>query len=612
MQYFYRLCILFACLQLAVLLSGCGSSGDSSNSGNNNGTGNLGGVPVGTQVMLGARSYILALPKEYQSNRQYKLLLAFHGSGGTSTDMQQLTGFERLSTDYIVAYPQSEQVEWNEGCECNIAHRLGADDLGFVDNVIADITARHRLIPDEIYAAGFSQGALFAQNLACNRSDVFKAVAVVAAPMSTQLAANCAPTQPVSIMMVMGVLDNVLPYHGLQHANFGLISAEAAISLFARLNRSLALPISKTLLNGQVQVTAYSNGEQKAELYAVTLGGHQWDFSNFKTSTEILTFFAELAEPTLPAGSTRVPVAELGFHVRTMGQQNAGPAIVLLAGPNYNYHSDSAWFSLLQPMLAEQYRVHVIDRLGNGWSDSADTLSYRRFANDLAGVLQRLQEQQVVLVAFSSASISARLFYQQHANDFDIKAMLWIDPDIPLAHSLSLYKGYPADWYQANLPALLPHLATGAWTERTLEKLQLEREQVQQLVPAQHQQLMDWPYFELVSQQRLLTSHQQARAREIANYAADLDAYAALELLTAIPVSVIDTDFEKLDIAANPEQADSLLLWQQEGSEWSRLQAELSHGQYIALTDADHLLMLQQPEQVKRALDALLQQLQLP
>ncbi len=610
MQYFYRLCILFACLQLAVLLSGCGSSGDSSS---DNSTGNPGGgVPVGTQVTLGARSYILALPKEYQSGRQYKLLLAFHGSGGTSTGMQQLAGFEALSNDYIVAYPQSEQVEWNEGCECNIAHRLGADDLGFVDKVIADIATRHSLIPGEIYAAGFSQGALFTQNLACNRSEVFKAVAVVAAPMSTQLAASCAPAQPVSIMMLMGVLDNVLPYHGLQHTNFGLISAEAAISLFARLNKSLALPIRKTLLNGQVQVTAYSNGKQKAELYAITSGGHQWDFNNFKTSTEILTFFAELAEPTLPVGSTRVQVAELGFHVRTMGQHNAGPAIVLLAGPNHNYHSDSAWFSLLQPVLAEQYRVHVIDRLNNGWSDSADTLSYRRFASDLAGVLQRLQEQQVVLVAFSSASISARLFYQQHAEDFDIKAMLWIDPDIPLPHSLSLYKGYPADWYQANLPALLPHLATGAWTERTLAKLNLERELVQQLVPAHQQQLMDWHYFDLVSQQRLLPRHQQARAQEIASYAADLDAYAGLELITAIPISVIDTDFERADIVANPEQADSLLLWQQEGSEWSRLQAELSHGQYIALSDADHLLMLQQPEQIKSALDALFQQLQLP
>lgn len=610
MQYFYRLCIWFTCLPLVFILSSCGSSSDNNYQEHHDNP--RGEVPVGTQVKLGTRSYLLALPKDFQSERTYKLLLVFHGSGGDSAGMQQLAAFETLSSDYIVAYPQSEQVEWNEGCDCNIAHRLGADDLGFVDQVIADIALRYRLMPGEVYAAGFSQGALFSQNLACNRSEVFKAVAVVAAPMSVQLAASCNPTQPVSIMMAMGKQDNVLPYNGYTHANFGLISAEAAIALFARLNKSPALPIRKTLAEGQVELTAYSNGAQKAELYAITQGGHFWSFKAFDSSKEILSFFASLTEPTLPVGSARVRVEQQAFHVRSMGQQHNGPAIILMAGPNTNYHSDSAWFALLQPLLAKHHRVHVIDRLSNGWSDSIETPSYRRFAHDLAAVLQQLQEQQVILVAFSSASISARLFYEDYANAFDIKAMLWIDPDIPLPHSLSLYKGYPADWYQANLPALLPHLANGGWTERTLAKLQLEREQVQQLVPAQYQSLMDWSYFDLASQQRLLTGHQQGRAREIASYAADLDAYAQLAWLTAIPVSVIDTDFEKADIAADPENAESLLLWQQEGSEWSRLQAELSHGQYIALQDADHLLMFQQPEQIKRALDTLLQQLQLP
>lgn len=610
MQYFYRLCIWFACLLLIFILSGCGSSSDN-NSQEQNET-PRGEVLAGTQVKLGTRSYLLALPKEFRSDRTYKLLLVFHGSGGNSAGMQQLAAFERLSSDYIVAYPQSEQVEWNEGCNCNIAHRLGADDLGFVDQVIADIDQRYKLIPGEVYAAGFSQGALFSQNLACNRSEVFKAVAVVAAPMSVQLAASCKPTQPVSIMMAMGKQDNVLPYAGYTDANFGLISAEAAIALFARLNNSLTLPIRKTLANGQVELTAYTNGKQKAELYAITQGGHFWRFNDFDTSAEILRFFAGLTEPTLPVGSARVQVEQQAFHVRSMGQQQSGPAIILMAGPNGNYHSDSAWFALLQPLLAKHYRVHVIDRLSNGWSDDVDSPSYRRFAHDLAAVLKQLQEQQVVLVAFSSASISARLFYEDYAKDFDIKAMLWIDPDIPQPHSLSLYKSYPADWYQANLPALLPHLASGAWTERTLTKLQVEREQVQQLVSAEHQSVMDWSYFDLASQQRLLLSHQQARAKEIANYAADLDAYAELAWLTAIPVSIIDTDFEKAQITADPAQADSVLLWQQEGSEWSRLQAEMSHGQYIPLTNADHLLMLQQPEQIARALEVLLQQLQLP
>lgn len=590
-----------AVVLLVVQLCGCLSSG----------SGKTANVEVNKDLIkIHGRSYLLKLPANYQPQNSYKLLLAFHGSGGTASSMQQAVLLEQYSDDYIVAYPNSKEVEWNEGCNCNIAHRKGVDDLAFVDQVIADIQQKHQITAGEIYAAGFSQGALFTQNLACNRSTVFKAFATVAAPMSDQLSTSCAPEQPVSIMMVMGKDDEVLPYNGLSHANFGLNSATQAIKLFASLNSSLPLAQQQTLAAEKVELLSYSNGRQKAELFSIKQGQHQWQFSSFDTSAEILTFFSQLDSQRLPEKSSLVPAGDKKLHVRAMGEQHAGPAVVLLAGPNENYHSDSAWFALLQPLLAEKYRVYSIDRLGNGFSESDDNLSYRRFAGDLAKVLQQLDEQQVVIVAMASASISARLFYQQQQQVFDIKAMLLIDPDVPTANALSVYQGYPADWYLANLEALLPHLATGAWTERTREKLQAERNHAEQLVG--DNPLMNWHYFDLISQQRLLINHQQSRAREIAAYSADLNAYAALPMLTALPVSVIDTDFEQAQIDANPGNAERLRLWQQESIAWNQQQAELANGQYIALNNSDHLVALQQPEKIKVALDWLFAQLQLP
>ena len=590
-----------AVVLLVVQLCGCLSSG----------SGKTANVEVNKDLIkIHGRSYLLKLPANYQPQNSYKLLLAFHGSGGTASSMQQAVLLEQYSDDYIVAYPNSKEVEWNEGCNCNIAHRKGVDDLAFVDQVIADVQQKHQITAGEIYAAGFSQGALFTQNLACNRSTVFKAFATVAAPMSDQLSTSCAPEQPVSIMMVMGKDDEVLPYNGLSHANFGLNSATQAIKLFASLNSSLPLAQQQTLAAEKVELLSYSNGRQKAELFSIKQGQHQWQFSSFDTSAEILTFFSQLDSQRLPEKSSLVPAGDKKLHVRAMGEQHAGPAVVLLAGPNENYHSDSAWFALLQPLLAEKYRVYSIDRLGNGFSESDDNLSYRRFAGDLAKVLQQLDEQQVVIVAMASASISARLFYQQQQQVFDIKAMLLIDPDVPTANALSVYQGYPADWYLANLEALLPHLATGAWTERTREKLQAERNHAEQLVG--DNPLMNWHYFDLISQQRLLINHQQSRAREIAAYSADLNAYAALPMLTALPVSVIDTDFEQAQIDANPGNAERLRLWQQESIAWNQQQAELANGQYIALNNSDHLVALQQPEKIKVALDWLFAQLQLP
>jgi polyhydroxybutyrate depolymerase len=594
-------------LMTALLLTACLSSG---------GTANKDPVSDDTDLTkLGERSYLLKLPTAYQADKSYKLLLVFHGSGGSAGNMHNTAQFDQYSDEYIIAYPNSKEVEWNEGCNCNVAHRKNVDDLGFVDDVIADIQQRHKVSDGEIYAAGFSQGGLFTQNLACNRAKVFKAVAIVAGSMSRQLATSCAPEAPLSVMMVHGSHDAVLPYNGLADSNFGLLSSPEAIRLQANKHNGLPYRLIKPFPELGAGVISYTNGQQKFQLYSVAYGTHSWRFAQFDTSAHILRFFAELDQPELPEHS-KLETTERGqFHVRAMGLDNPGPAVVLLAGPNYNYHSDSAWFAALQPLLAQQYRVYSVDRLGNAYSSSADELSYRRFADDLAAVLQQLQETQLALVSFSSSSISARWFYQQHQQQFDIKAMLYIDPDIPLPHSLSLYQGYPADWYLANLADLLPHLAAGNWTDRTKEKLETEYAEIKQLV-AENDVEMDWTYFEQIMQLRLLIPQQQARAREIAAYIADLDGYAQLPMVSAIPVSVIDSDFEQqqIDLAQEdePELAEALRLWQQEGSAWSAEQASLSNGQYIALSDSDHLVPVQQPEQIKQALDWLFGQLQLP
>ena len=600
MRYLYGIFMM-----LILMLAGCGGHPNAESAVD---------VHSSKLVQLGTRSYILAFPANYphgtQPEHPYKLLLAFHGSGGSAAGMQKLSGFEKASNEYIVAYLQSEQVEWNEGCDCNIAHRLEADDLGFVEQVIQHVSQNYRIAAGEVYAAGFSQGALFAENVACNLSQQVKAVAVVAAPMSVQLAQKCLPTQPVSIMMVIGKSDSVLPYIGKVHENFGLISAPSAIQLFARLNQSLAEPVRKTLFNGLVELQAYTNGKQKAELYSIADGGHQWQFagngSTFNTTQEIIRFFNELNVPTLPASSQLVAVDGANYHVRVLGEANSGPAVVLLAGPNQNFHSDTAWFSLLQPLLAKHYRVYAIDRLGNAWSDLNTDLSYRRFAKDLGPLLTRLQEKEVVVVAFASGSIAARLFHQQHQKTIKVKGMLLIDPDVPMPQSLALYQAYPVDWYQAQLDNVLPHIASGAWNVRTQDKLKAERAVVTALIAPQYQGLMDWQYFDLVSQQRLLISHQQSRAREIASYSADLEAYQALAPLSSVPVSVIDSDFEAAEVAADFSNADTIKAWQKESNEWNRTQASIAGGEYVALVKSHHLVMLQQPEVVVQAVQHLL------
>jgi len=315
------------------------------------------------------------------------------------------------------------------------------------------------------------------------------------------------------------------------------------------------------------------------------------------------------ANTRLPRYSELISVGAHKFHFRKMAPASAQsaeklPVVVLLAGPNQNFYADSAWFALLQPLLAQKYQVLAIDRLGNGFSDNADDVSYQRFSQDLTALLPTLTRKPVILVSFASASISASLFYQQQAKSTSqVQAMVWIDPDIPTPAALALYQGYPVDWYQKHLQQLLPELAIGVWDQRTLDKLTAERIEVMTLLSSHHQASMDWAYFDAITKQRQTPQRQQQRAIEIANYAKDLDLYAALPAITNIPVTVIDSDFETAAIEADPAQAAQLLQWQQQGSAWSQQLTKNSGGQYVPLANSHHLVMFQHPEKVVAAVD---------
>lgn len=314
---------------------------------------------------------------------------------------------------------------------------------------------------------------------------------------------------------------------------------------------------------------------------------------------------SEVKAAALPEGVRIINAGGADFQLRSAGLEHKGPAVVLLSGPNEHWHSDSGWFALLQPVLATKYRTYAVDRLGQGLSSEVNNPSYSRFAKDLALVMAELNESEILLLSFASSSMSSLLFAQQNS-ELKIQGLLLIDPDIPLPHSIALYKGYPADWYKANLPELLPALKTGVWTERTAKKLQQERQQVQKLIPRSYASQMDWGYFDFMAQQRLRLERQQSRAREIAAYAADLDLYLKLPIYTKRPVSVLNSDFESQQMQQNLTQKAEILAWQQEGDHWSQQQAMQSGGQYIELKQSDHWVLFQHPAEVVQAVDWLM------
>lgn len=562
-------------------------------------------------VVLGDRQYHLVTPKrEFEQNKAYKLLLAFHGSGQTSKDMMAQASFADESSNYIVAYPQSKVEEWNEGCDCNKPHRLGIDDLSFVEGVVRDIKANYNIIEEELYAVGYSQGGLFTQNLMCNSNLKFKAVASIASPMSTQLAESCDIRHQTNYLMVQGEKDEVLPYEGVPVGNFALVGSEQAIQLIASQN-GIDEEAEVTVVDDVTKRT-YKNDQLVNQQVSIKGSGHAWSFKNYRTTGEVIKFFDSRSALPLDEHSSLIRVeldeSVKDVHIRTMGVEHEGPEIVLLSGFNKNYHADSAWFSLLQPLLAKNHKVHVIERLGNGFSSDTDSPSYVSFAPYLDQVLKKLNAQEIVLVTFSSGNLLAQawLTLSEPKSVDKLVGMLWIDPDVLLPHSVSLYQSWPVNWYREVEEKLIPHIEAGNWTPRTLEKLEAEREAHSALINVKHESAMDWRYYDLNSGLRASIKNQIIRAKEIINYHDDLNEIFQTPIVSQVPLSVIDTDFESIDIEnSEPEFTPALIKWQQEGSEWSKLISEKTGGQYLPLVGIDHMVLFDDPDTILSAISEL-------
>ena len=148
-------------------------------------------------------------------------MIALHGNPGTSNTIRQISGFEQVADDvaFLVAFPEAT-TDWNEGCGCSAAEAAGVDDVQFVRDLIDAVHAEVGVDRTSVFAAGFSQGGLFAEHLACRMTDALAGVAVVAATMSMPLASACEPSRSVPILILHGDLDSVFPESGTDDGDF--------------------------------------------------------------------------------------------------------------------------------------------------------------------------------------------------------------------------------------------------------------------------------------------------------------------------------------------------------------------------------------------------------
>lgn len=120
------------------------------------------------------RSYILGIPKSYDENKSYPLVLNFHGNPGTAEAQAAYLPFDSVSkSDAIIAYPQADGTDW----DLYTATEWNAD-MDWIHGLPQEIAAKANIDTGRVFGFGYSGGAFFLTQFTCRFGDVFKAVSI--------------------------------------------------------------------------------------------------------------------------------------------------------------------------------------------------------------------------------------------------------------------------------------------------------------------------------------------------------------------------------------------------------------------------------------------------
>lgn len=272
------------------------------------------------------RTYQVHLPRGHETRKPAPLVLALHGGGSQGRSMINLTRFNQLADQhgFVVAYPDGEFRRWNDGRQSGVADSRMVDDVGFLSALIDTLAREYGIDRGRVYATGISNGGFMSLRLACDLADKITAIAPVAATMGRDLSARCKPSQPVSVLLIAGTEDPLVPYEGgrVQVRGGGaIVSADAAVERWVEINGCKAPPAIEDLLNTaddgtRTRRSTYPGCVQGSEVVFLRIegGGHTWPGGSqylpvarigrasrdFDASEEIWWFFSRQARPGAP------------------------------------------------------------------------------------------------------------------------------------------------------------------------------------------------------------------------------------------------------------------------------------------------------------------------
>lgn len=250
------------------------------------------------------REYIIHLPPGYTKDQSLPLVMVFHGGGGNSRQIQRYMGMDAIADreNFIAVYPNGIGKQWNDGRDFKESIAAN-DDAQFVSQLLDSMQKNHSIDNKRVFATGISNGGFFSIYLSYKLSDRLLAIAPVCASIPERIYPGFYPKNPVSVLIMNGTADPLVPYNGGAVGNSRMGDRGRCTSTDSTLQRYISI----TKVNPTAVVEAIPDRNKRDGCIATS-----YTYTGGRNDTRVCLVKIKYGGHTLPGGSPYLPKMIIG------------------------------------------------------------------------------------------------------------------------------------------------------------------------------------------------------------------------------------------------------------------------------------------------------------
>jgi polyhydroxybutyrate depolymerase len=233
------------------------------------------------------REFLVHVPTSYNGTDSVPLIVALHGAGQSISSLESQSGLSKKSESagFIVVYPKGIlNNAWNQDI-------TGADDIGFISDMLDSLSGRFKIDKNRVYVTGFSIGGGMCYRLAQELSNRITAIA----PVSPWVGNTGVPTWIDYDLLNYSIPKRAIPIIQFNSKDDDYSKVSPEIGYWVSIDGCPAKP-DTFLKTAKVIGEIWKSQSNKTEikLYSAASGGHNWptlDAFGYSATDTIWAFF---------------------------------------------------------------------------------------------------------------------------------------------------------------------------------------------------------------------------------------------------------------------------------------------------------------------------------